>query len=136
MLGRVKESHRGIFTYQVSVASTLTAEASVTVAVQIMVALSYFISYHFLMCVIPSISVSITGSSDAAALHNYTPTCSVTALATLDLTSPSCQWIRNGMILSGEMGQTFVCTPLINEVNIDYMYTCQYTAISPYPMLM
>ena len=134
MLGRVKESHRGTFTCQVSLASTLTAEASVTVAVQGEVALSYFISYHVLLCVVPSISVSITGSGEgnAVALRSYTLTCSVTAPATHDLTSPSYRWMRDGVMLSGETGQTFVFTPLRTEVNRVYMYTCQYTATSPY----
>ena len=132
MLGRVKESHRGTFTCQVSVASTLPTEASVTVAVQGEVALSYFISYHVLLCVVPSISVSITGSGDAVALRRYTLTCSVTAPATLDLTSPSYWWMRDGVMLSGETGQTFIFTPLRTEVNRVYMYTCQYTATSPY----
>ena len=88
----------------------------------------------FLLCVVPAISVSITGSGDgdAVALHSYTLTFSVTAPATLDLTLPSYQWIRNGMILSGETGQAFVFTPLRTEVNSVYMYTCQYTATSPY----
>ena len=86
----------------------------------------------FLLCVVPSISVSITGSGDgdAVVLRSYTLTCSVTS--TLDLTLLSYQWIRNGMILSGETGQTFIFTPLLNEVNRVYTYTCQYTAISPY----
>ena len=88
----------------------------------------------FLLCVVPSISVSITGSGDgdAVALRNYTLTCSVTAPETLDLTSPSYQWMRNGVILSGETGQTFIFTPLLTEVHSVYMYTCQYTATSPY----
>ena len=86
----------------------------------------------FLMYVVPSISVSITGSDDAVALRSYTLTCSVTAPDTLDPTSPSYQWMRNGVILSGETGQTFVFTPLRTEVNSVYMYTCQYTATSPY----
>ena len=88
----------------------------------------------FLLCVVPSISVSITGSGDgdAVALHSYTLTCSVTAPATFDLTSSSYQWIRNSMVLSGETGQMFMFTPLHTEVNSMYMYTCQYTATSPY----
>ena len=88
----------------------------------------------FLLYVVPSISVSITGSGggDAVALRSYTLTCSVTAPATLDLTSPSYQWIRNGMMLSGETGQIFMFTPLRTEVNNMYMYTCQYTATSPH----
>ena len=88
----------------------------------------------FLLRIVPYISISITGSGDgdAVALRSYTLTCSVTAPATLDLTSPSYQWIRNGMILSGEAGQTLDFTPLRNEVNSIYMYTCQYTATSPY----
>ena len=88
----------------------------------------------FLHCVVPSISVSITGSGDgdAVALRSYTLTCSVTAPATLDLTSPSYQWMREGVMLSGETGQTFIFTPLLTEVNSVYMYTCQYTATSPY----
>ena len=87
----------------------------------------------FLLCVVPFISVSITGSGegDAVALHSYTLTCSVTAPATLDFTSPY-QWMRDGVILPGEAGQTFVFTPLRTEVNSIYMYTCQYTATSPY----
>ena len=85
----------------------------------------------FLLCVVPSISVSITGSDDAVALRSYTLTCSVTAPDTLDLTSPSYQWISDGVILPGETGQTFVFTPLRTEVGV-YMYTCQYTATSPY----
>ena len=84
----------------------------------------------FLLCVVPSISVSITGSGGAVVLRSYTLTCSVTS--TLDLTLLSYQWIRNGMILSGETGQTFVFTPQLNEVNRVYTYTCQYTAASPY----
>ena len=84
------------------------------------------------MCVVPSISISITGSGDVVALRSYTLTCSVTAPATLDLTSPSYQWIRNGMMLSGETGQIFMFTLLRTEVNSMYMYTCQYTATSPY----
>ena len=88
----------------------------------------------FLLCVVPSISVSITGSGDgdAVALRNYTLTCSVTAPATLDLTSPSYLWIRNGVMLLGETGKTFIFTPLRTEVNSVYTYTCQYTATSPY----
>ena len=86
----------------------------------------------FLLCVVPSISVSITGSSDAVALRSYTLTCSVTAPATLDLTSPSYRWMRDGMMLSGGTGQTFVLTPQRAEINSVYMYTCQYTATSPY----
>ena len=86
----------------------------------------------FLLCVVPAISVSITGSGDAVALRSYTLTCSVTAPATLDLTSPSYRWMRDGVMLSGETGQTFIFTPLLNEVNSVYMYTCQYTATSPY----
>ena len=86
----------------------------------------------FLLCVVPSISVSITGSGNAVALRNYTLTCSVTAPATLDLTSPSYLWIRNGVMLLGETGKTFIFTPLRTEVNSVYMYTCQYTATSPY----
>ena len=88
----------------------------------------------FLLCVVPSISVSITGSGDgdAVALRSYTLTCSVTAPTTLDLTSPSYQWIRNGMMLSGETGHIFMFTPLRTEVNSVYIYTCQYTATSPY----
>ena len=87
----------------------------------------------FLLCVVPSISVSITGSGDgnAVALHSYTLTCSVTAPATLDLTLPSYQWMRDGVML-GETGQTFIFTPLRTEVNNIYIYTCQYTATSPY----
>ena len=85
------------------------------------------------MCVVPSISVSITGSGngDAVALHSYTLTCSVTAPAILDLTSPSYRWIRDGLI-SEETGQIFVFTPLRTEVNNVYMFTCQYTVTSPY----
>ena len=86
----------------------------------------------FLHCVVPSISVSITGSSDAVVLRSYTLTCSVTAPATLDLTSPFYRWMRDGVMLSGDTGQTFDFTPLLNEVNSVYMYTCQYTATSPY----
>ena len=87
----------------------------------------------FLLCAVPSISVSITGSGDgdAVILRSYTLTCSVTAPETLDLTSPSYRWISDGVILPGETGQTFVFTPLRTEVGV-YMYTCQYTAISPY----
>ena len=88
----------------------------------------------FLLCVVPSISVSITGDGDgdAVALHSYTLTCSVTYYATLDLISPSYQWMRDGVMLAGETGQTFIFTPQLNEVNSVYMYTCQYTATSPY----
>ena len=88
----------------------------------------------FLLCVVSSISVSITssGDGDAVALHSYTLTCSVTAPATLDLTSPPYQWMRDNLMLSGETGQTFILTPLCTEVNSVYMYTCQYTATSPY----
>ena len=88
----------------------------------------------FLLCLVPSISVSITGSGDgdAVGLHSYTLTCSVTVPATLDLTSPSYRWMRDGTILPRETSQTFVFTPLLNEVNRVYMYTCHYTATSPY----
>ena len=88
----------------------------------------------FLLCVVPSISVSITGSGDgdAVALRSYTLTCSVTVTATLDLTSPSYRWMRDSVMLAGETGQTFVFTPVGTEVNSVYMFTCQYTATSPY----
>ena len=88
----------------------------------------------FLLCVVPSISVSITGSGDgdAVALRSYTLTCSVTAPATLDLTSPSYRWMRDGVV-SGETGQTFVFTPLHIEQQSLHVHMSIYCNISlPY----
>ena len=81
--------------------------------------------------VAPEVSVAINESQTPATLHNYTLMCDVTAPSTLDLTTISYTWRRNGTLQSGQTSsqRVFNSLPLSEDKAV---YTCQYMASSVY----
>ncbi len=65
------------------------------------------------------------------ALRNYTLTCVATPPSSLEVTSPSYQWRRNGQVVSNQNNRQLNLSPLpLSEDGAQY--TCQYTASSVY----
>ena len=84
-----------------------------------------------LSSVAPTVSVVISESQPPATLHSYTLMCDVTAPSTLDLTTISYTWRRNGAIQSGQTSSELVFNSLpLSEDNAEYI--CQYRASSVY----
>ena len=81
--------------------------------------------------VAPTVSVAITESQTPATLHTYTLMCDITAPSTLNLSTISYTWRRNGTLQSEQTSsqQVFNSLPL-SEDNV--VYTCQYRASSVY----
>ena len=81
--------------------------------------------------VAPTVSVAIIESQTPATLHSYTLMCDVTAPSTLDLTTISYTWRRNGTVQSGQTSSQRVFNSLpLSEDNA--VYTCQYRGSSVY----
>ena len=81
--------------------------------------------------VAPEVSVAINESQTPATLHSYTLMCDVTAPSTLDLTTISYTWTRNGAVQSRQTSSQRVFNSLpLSEDNA--MYICQYRASSVY----
>ena len=80
---------------------------------------------------VPSISVSISESGTPTALRSYTLTCVVNASQSLDFTSSSYRWFKNGSVQSEQTSSqlNFGSLPLSENNSV---YTCQYTASSVY----
>ena len=84
-----------------------------------------------LSVVAPTVSVAISEIQPPATLHSYTLMCNVTAPSTLNLTTISYTWRRNGTIQSGQTSSQRVFTSLpLSEDNA--VYICQYRASSVY----
>ena len=81
--------------------------------------------------VAPEVSVAINESQTPATLRSYTLMCIVTAPSTLDLTTITYTWRRNGTVQSGQTSSQRVFNSLpLSEDNA--VYTCQYRASSVY----
>ena len=81
--------------------------------------------------VAPEVYVAINESQTPATLYSYTLMCVVTAPSTLDLTTISYIWTRNGALLSGQTSSQHVFDSLpLSEDNA--VYRCQYRASSVY----
>ena len=81
--------------------------------------------------VAPTISVAINESQTPATLHTYTLICDITAPSTLNLSTISYTWRRNGTVQSGQRSsqQVFNSLPLSED---NAVYTCQCRASSVY----
>ena len=81
--------------------------------------------------VAPTVSVAITESQSPATFHSYALLCDVITPSTLNLTTISYTWRRNGTLLSGQTSSQRVFNSLpLSEDNAVYM--CQYIASSVY----
>ncbi len=70
-------------------------------------------------------------SQSPIALRNYILTCVATPPSSLEVTSPSYQWRRNGQVVSNQNNRELSLSPLpLSEDRAKY--TCQYTASSVY----
>ncbi len=63
------------------------------------------------------------------ALRDYTLTCAATPPSSLEVTSPSYQWRRNGQVVSNQNNRELNLSTLQRTEN-GAQYTCQYTASS------
>ncbi len=65
------------------------------------------------------------------ALRDYTLTCVATPPSSLEVTSPSYQWSRNGQVVLNQINRelNWHSLPLTED---GAQYTCQYTASSVY----
>ncbi len=70
-------------------------------------------------------------SQSPVALRNYTLTCAATPPSSLEVTSPSYQWRRNGQVVSNQNNRELNLRRLPLTEN-GAQYTCQYTASSIY----
>ncbi len=70
-------------------------------------------------------------SQSPVALRNYTLTCVATPPSSLEVTSPSYQWSRNGQVVPNQNNRELNLRRLpLSEDGANY--TCQYTASSVY----
>ena len=76
------------------------------------------------------ISVTIVPTGSSIALRDYSLTCSNNAPNTLELTSVSYQWTRNGVTLS-HTDSVLNLSPLQESEN-NVMYRCRFSASSTY----
>ena len=87
-----------------------------------------------MLCVVllvPSVSVTISQSSTPIALRSYTLTCVLSAPSSLELSSQSYQWLKNGVVQNGKTANILDLSPLqVSENNAEYK--CRYTASSVY----
>ncbi len=65
------------------------------------------------------------------ALRNYILTCVTTPPSSLEVTSPSYQWRRNGQVVPNQNNRQLNLSPLPLSADGE-QYTCQYTASSAY----
>ncbi len=70
-------------------------------------------------------------SQSPVALHDYILTCVATPPSSLEVTSPSYQWERNGQVVHDQNNIELNLSPLPLSEN-GAQYTCQYTASSVY----
>ncbi len=83
------------------------------------------------MYIAPPIPVIIMESQPPVALRDYTLTCVATPPSSLEVTSPSYQWRRNGRVVQNQNNRQLNLSPLpLTEDSAQY--TCQYTASSVY----
>ncbi len=70
-------------------------------------------------------------SQSPVALRDYILTCVATPPSSLEVTSPSYQWRRNGQVVQNQNNRELNLSPLpLSEDGAQY--TCQYTASSVY----
>ncbi len=70
-------------------------------------------------------------SQSPVALCNYILTCVATPPSSLEVTSPSYKWRRNGQVVQNQNNRELNLSPLpLSEDGAQY--TCQYTASSVY----
>ncbi len=79
----------------------------------------------------PDIPISIMENQSPVALRDYILTCVATPPSSLEVTSPSYQWRRNGQVVPNQNTRQLNLSPLpLSEDGTQYI--CQYTASSVY----
>ena len=81
----------------------------------------------------PPVSVSISESHTPTLQMSYTLSCNLDAPSSLDLTSPSYSWLKNGVTLNGEFGYQ-LNLGVLQESDNNTDYKCRYMASSQYLM--
>ncbi len=70
-------------------------------------------------------------SQSPVALRDYILTCVATPPSSLEVSSPSYQWRKNGEVVPNQINRELNLSPLhLSEDGVQY--TCQYTASSVY----
>ena len=81
--------------------------------------------------IVPPVSVSISESHTPTLQMSYALSCNLNAPSSLDLTSPSYSWLKNGVTMNGETGDQLNLDAL-QESDNNTDYKCHYTASSQY----
>ncbi len=83
------------------------------------------------MYIAPPIPVTIMENQSPVALRDYILTCVATPPSSLEVTSQSYQWTRNGQVVPNQNNRVLNLSPLpLSEDGAQY--TCQYTVSSVY----
>lgn len=85
----------------------------------------------YVIHLVPEVAASIVESGSPVALRSYSLTCNITAPPSLELTSGSYRWTRNGVTLSQATTKTLTLNPLPQTEN-NVIYRCIYSASSSY----
>ncbi len=79
----------------------------------------------------PAIPISIMENQSPIPFRDYILTCVAAPPSSLEVTSPSYQWRRNGQVVPNQINRELNLSPLpLSEDGAQY--TCQYTASSVY----
>ena len=81
--------------------------------------------------IVPSASVTISESNTPTLQMSYTLSCNLDAPTSLNLTSPSYSWLKNGNTVNGKFGYQLNLDAL-QESDNNTDYKCHYTASSHY----
>ena len=96
-----------------------------------MITCSYNIHIFMVYYIVPPVSVSISESHTPTLLLSYALSCNLNAPSSLDLTSLSYSWLKNGVTVNGETGDQLNLDAL-QESDNNTDYKCHYTASSQY----
>ncbi len=130
-LTRLRQSYAGTYTCTVTIgAYTMTRSVSLVVSskyISIIIVQNHCTNTYLA----PLIPVSIMESQPPVALRDYTLTCVATPPFSLEVTSPSYQWRREGHVSQNMNDRVLNLGPLPLTEN-EALYTCQFTASSIY----
>ncbi len=132
VLTRVRQSYAGTYICTVTIGSS-SMSRSVSLAVTgefiILICEIYFMLLYIYLA--PTIPISIMESQSPVAFRDYILTCVATPPPSLEVTSPSYQWRRNGQVVPNQNNRELNLSSLpLSEDGAHY--TCQYTASSIY----